>query len=179
MKIGANFGLFKRTREPDRPMIRPEMTPVDWLLEAVALIGLGSLMGYIAYHYPTLPDSIPTHFNAAGIADDYGSKASIFFMLGIALFIYVMMTLMNLIPHMFNYPGKITPTNALRQYTLATRLVRYLKTLIILLFFYISYTTTRVVFNEASGLGLWFLPLFLGLVILPILFYSVIALNKK
>jgi len=179
MISGVNFGLFRRTREPNRPVIRPEMTPVDWLLEAMALVGLGVLLGYVAYYYPKLPASIPTHFNAAGVADEYGTRASILFLPVIALSIYVMMTLINLIPHMFNYPGKITPANALRQYTLATRLVRYLKTLLALLFFYISYSTTQVAINEASGLGLWFLPVFLSFLFIPIIVYMVMALSKK
>jgi len=179
MISGVNFGLFRRTRELNRPVIRPEITPVDWLLEALALVGLGVLLGYVAYHYPRLPGSIPTHFNAAGVADEYGTRASILFLPVIALFVYVLLTLINLVPHTFNYPGKITPANAMRQYTLATRLVRYLKTLLVLLFFYISYSTTQVVFNEASGLGLWFLPVFLGFLFMPIIAYMVIALSKK
>lgn len=176
---GANFGLFKRTIEPDRPVIRPEMSPIDWLLEAIALIAMVSLIGFIAYNYPKLPDIIPTHFNAAGIADDHGERASILFLPAIALFVYILMTVINFFPHTFNFPGKITPQNAMHQYTLATRLIRYLKTVLILLFFYISYTTTRVVFDDAAGLGLWFLPVFLVLVILPIIVYMIIALSKK
>jgi hypothetical protein len=113
------------------------------------------------------------------VADEYGTRASILFLPVIALSIYAMMTLINLIPHMFNYPGKITPANALRQYTLATRLVRYLKTLLALLFFYISYSTTQVAINEASGLGLWFLPVFLSFLFIPIIVYMVMALSKK
>jgi uncharacterized membrane protein len=176
---GANFGLFKRAIEPDRPRVKPELTPADWMLEAVALITMVSLIGFIAYNYPKLPDIIPTHFNAAGNADDHGGKGSILFLPGIAVFIYILMTLINLVPHTFNFPGKITPQNALRQYTLATRLVRYLKTVLLLLFFYISYTTTRVVFNEAAGLGLWFMPVFLGLVMIPIIVYMIVALHNK
>ncbi len=176
---GANFGFFRRTKEPDRPVIRPELAPVDWLLEALALIGLVTTMGYVIYVYPKLPSTIPTHFNASGMADDFGSKTSFLFPLGMALFIYILLTLISLVPHTFNFPGKITPQNAARQYTLATRLVRYLKTVIILLFFYISYSTARIVAHETGGLGLWFLPVFLGLVMIPIIIYMVIALNKK
>ena len=34
--------------------------------------------GYAYYIYPSLPDTIPTHFNASGEADAWGSKDSIF-----------------------------------------------------------------------------------------------------
>ncbi len=43
---------------------------------------------YTAISYSTLPDIIPTHFNAAGEADAWGSKNSIWFMpiMNIAIF---------------------------------------------------------------------------------------------
>lgn len=44
----------------------------------LALILLAIPFGYAAYLYPSLPDSIPTHFNIKGEADAYGGKNSIF-----------------------------------------------------------------------------------------------------
>ena len=50
--------------------------PTQHLL--LALILLAIPFGYAAYVYPSLPDSIPTHFNIKGEADAYGGKNSIF-----------------------------------------------------------------------------------------------------
>ncbi len=44
----------------------------------LALVLLAIPFCYAAYIYPSLPDSIPTHFNIKGEADAYGGKNSIF-----------------------------------------------------------------------------------------------------
>jgi len=44
----------------------------------LALIILAFPFGYAAYVYPSLPSTIPTHFNIRGEADGFGGKDSIF-----------------------------------------------------------------------------------------------------
>ena len=44
----------------------------------LALIILAIPFGYAAYIYPSLPNSIPTHFNYKGEADGFGERSSIF-----------------------------------------------------------------------------------------------------
>ena len=69
-------GLFNRRRDnkANRPATRPEMTPIDWLLETAALLGILIFLGFVFYNYPRLPEIIPSHFNGDGIPDDYSSK---------------------------------------------------------------------------------------------------------
>jgi uncharacterized membrane protein len=175
----ANFGLFRRYRiERDQPVVKPEMNPVDWLLETIALTGLLFIAGYTIYNYPALPDTIATHFNASGQADELGGKDSFFFLPGVAVFTYILLTLANLIPYRFNYTVKITQGNALRQYTLATRMLRILKIVLILLFWYISYATVQVS-KGATGLGMWFLPLILGIIFGTLIIYFITAYRNK
>jgi uncharacterized membrane protein len=152
-------------------MIKPEMAPSDWLLEAFALSGILLMTGFVIYHYPGLPDTIPSHYNGSGIPDDYSSKSSVWILPGIGLFVYILLSLIALAPYQFNYPIKITPANALKQYTMALRLIRYLKAVIIWMFFYISYSTIRVVDMDQSGLGIWFVPVFLGVIFIPLIYY--------
>ncbi|MEI6682064.1 MAG: DUF1648 domain-containing protein, partial [Bacteroidota bacterium] len=176
---GGTFGLFGKNRvEANRPVSRPEMTPADWLIEAAALLGMMFFAGYVLYNFPHLPDRIPTHFNEAGKADDYGDKSSFLILPGVALFIYTLLTLINRVPHIFNLPVKITPANALHQYTIATRLIRTLKTAIVWLFWYISYSTIIVARDSSKGLGTWFLPLTLSLVFIPIIVYFIAAKRR-
>jgi uncharacterized membrane protein len=175
------IGVFnrKRVNKADRPVVRPEMVPLDWLLEALALLGILFFLGFVIYQYPRLPDSIPSHFNGAGKPDDYSGKSSMLFLAGIGIFIYILLSLIALVPHQFNYTIKITPANALKQYTVAIRLIRYLKVAIICLFFYIGYATVRVVGNEDSGLGLWFTPIALGGIFIPVIIYVIVAARNR
>jgi len=175
-----DFGLFRRKGvEPDRPLLRPEMGPIDWLLEAIALLGLMFFFGYIIYHFPNLPETIPTHFNGSGQADEYGGKSSFLILPGVSLFIYIMLTLINLIPNRFNFTVKITPANALKQYTMAMRMVRTLKATLICFFLYISYGTVQVAKGAATGLGLWFLFFFTGIIVVPLVIYFILAKKAR
>jgi uncharacterized membrane protein len=175
----GKFGLFKRNRiEPDRPFIRPEMGPVDWLIEAVAMVGVMILAGYVIYHFPKLPGTIPTHFNEVGLADEFGDKKDFLVLPGVAIFIYVLLTFINRVPHIFHYPCKITPSNALRQYTLATRMIRILKSTLIWMFFYISFATVLVIKKTTTGLGVWFIPVFIALLFIPVCIYFAMALKR-
>jgi len=173
--------LYRRKRDliAGRPIARPGLFPIDWLLEFTALLGLMIILGFVIYHYPRLPEIIPTHFDGSGIPDDYSSKTSFLMLPAIGLFIYILMSLIVFIPHQFNYSVKITPANALKQYTFAIRLIRYLKAAIIWLFFYISYATVRVVAKTDSGLGLWFLPVVLAGIFLPVIIYLIVAFKYR
>lgn len=177
-KFGISIFSKGRSIEPDRPLTRPEYEPFDWLLEVLALLTLFSFLGYVIYIYQRLPDIIPTHFNAAGLADDYGRKNNIWMLPGIAVLLYFMLTMINFIPHMFNYPTKITPQNAMRQYTLATRLIRILKIILLVMFFYIGYATVSVSHGNSSGIGFWFIPVFLGFVFIPMIIYFIRSVKK-
>jgi len=177
-----NFsGIFQwnQANKANRPTERPEMAAFDWLLEAISLVGLMVFAGFLIYNFPRLPDTIPTHFNAAGIADDYDSKSTIWLLPGMAILIYAVITLFSLVPHQFNFSVKITPANALRQYALAIRLMRYIKAALIWMFFYICYATFRVAVYNAPGLGLGFLPVVLAGMILPLIIYFIVAYRKR
>lgn len=182
MIFNNNFiGVFRRTpvNKANRPRIRPEMTPIDWLLEFAALLGLMIFFGYVIYHFPKLPESIPSHFNGAGQPDEYSGKSTFWLLPAIALFIYALLSLIALVPHQFNFTVNITPANALKQYTFAIRLMRYLKAAIIYLFFYISYATIRVAAGTDSGLGIWFLPFVLGGIFIPLIIYFILASRNR
>ncbi len=178
-KQGFISFLSRNRNKSDRPHIRPGTEPVDWLLEALALLGLLFLAGFLLYQYPRLPGTIPSHFNAAGQPDGYSGRGSILFLPGVSLFVYILLTLVALIPQNFNYLVKITPENAPRQYALAVRFIRYMKTLVIWLFFFITLAAVRTATGETSGLGLWFMPVFLGLVFIPMIVYFVLASRKR
>lgn len=49
----------------------------------IAFVLLTIPFGYAAYVYPSLPATIPTHFNIKGEADGFGGKGSIFLLPGI------------------------------------------------------------------------------------------------
>jgi uncharacterized membrane protein len=154
-----------------RPKIKPEFDSIDKMVELAGLLTVLGLWGFTFINYPDLPATIPTHFNAKGVADDFGAKSSVFALPVVATIFYVGMTILNLFTQIFNYPVKITPENTLRQYGHATKLVRWMKLGLILVFFAIVVQTVQTAEGKAGGLGGWFLPLSLGLLFVPLVVF--------
>ncbi|XMB85907.1 DUF1648 domain-containing protein [Mycoplasmatota bacterium WC44] len=54
--------------------------------------------------YPSLPDQIPMHWNMNGVVDRYGDKSSVFILLAMAAFVYMLFPLLKKIdPKRANY----------------------------------------------------------------------------
>jgi uncharacterized membrane protein len=157
----------------ERPKLKIQLTPTDQIFE---LLGWGVLLAlwiWTGTSYSSLPDSIPTHFNAAGEADGFGRKASIVSLPLIATLLYVGLTILNRVPHIFNFPTPVTQDNALKQYTNATRMIRFLKLILVLVFAGISFQTIQQANGKADGLGSWFLPLTLALIFMPLIYFVI------
>ena len=165
--------------EEQRPKITLIPSTADKLLEVLGWLILFVLWGYTISHYSSLPDTIPTHFNSAGEPDGFGRKASIFGLPVIAKLLFIGITVLNWYPHIFNYPTTITQDNALRLYTLATRMLRYLKLVLVLVFGGIAFKTIQTATGESSGLGAWFLPLTAGLIFIPLIYFVIKSIKEK
>jgi uncharacterized membrane protein len=157
--------------EIDRPKIKLFPSTADKLVDLLGWLILIALWAITIINYSSLPDTIPTHFNAAGEADGFGTKVSIIALPVIATLLFIGLTVLNRYPQSFNYPTTITKDNALRQYTLATRMLRYLKLVLVLVFGGIEIMTIQNATGKAAGLGVWFLPLTLVLVFLPLIYF--------
>lgn len=162
-----------------RPKIKLELTTVDRMGELAGWLAVFAFWGLTIKNYTTLPDIIPTHYNAAGEADGFGGKATLLFLPSIATIIFVGMTVLNRYPHIFNYPVNITADNAIRHYTNATSMIRYLKLILVVIFGMIAFKTIQHANGQAVGLGIWFLPLTLVLTFIPLIFFMAKSLKAK
>lgn len=165
--------------EVERPKIKLIPTTSDKLVDLLGWLILLALWGWTVTHYSTLPGTIPTHFNAAGEADGFGSKASIIGLPIIATLLFIGLTVLNRYPHIFNYPSPVTQDNALRLYTLGTRMLRYLKLVLVVVFGGIELMTIQNAAGKATGLGVWFLPLTLVLIFIPLIYFVVKSVQKN
>jgi len=154
-----------------RPRIKLKHTTTDKAIEVIACFSLLVVWGLIVINYNNLPDIIPIHFNGSGEADRFEGKKNIWNLPIVASVFYVVLSLLNRFPHVFNYPTKITKENVLRQYTNATRLIRSIKLIFIVLFGLIEFKTIQIAKGQAEGLGTWFFPFVLATVFIPILYF--------
>jgi len=162
-----------------RPKIKLELTTADKTIEIIGWLLIIAVWGLTITNYSNLPDSIPTHYNGAGQADGFGGKATILTLPLIATILFIGMTILNKFPHVFNYPTNITQDNAFRQYTNATRLIRYLKLIVVFIFGLIAFKTIQNANGEADGLGIWFLPLTMGLIFIPLTYFVIKSFKTK
>lgn len=161
-----------------RPKIQIEPTPGDRIMESAGWLMVALLWVATFWNYSGLPDQIPVHFGASGKADSFGNKTNLLMLPILGTVMYIGLTLLARIPHVFNYPAKITPENALRQYKNAIRMIRVLKFIVVLVFTLIVFGILRTVSGKSDGLGAWFLPLAILLFVIPFVFY-IPGLTKK
>lgn len=162
----------------ERPKIKLTFTTIDKIFELVGWLSIIAVWVLTSLHYNNLPDIIPTHYNALGQADGMGTKATILILPIIATILFIGLTILNMFPHIFNYPTNISNDNALKQYTNATRMIRYLKLTFVVIFGLIVFKTIQNANGQTDGLGLWFLPMTLGLIFIPLTYLIVQSFKK-
>jgi uncharacterized membrane protein len=156
----------------ERPKLKLELTPIDMVLEILGWTSILAIWVLTITNYSSLPDTIPIHWNGVGKADGFGGKGFILPLPIISTILFIGLTILNKYPHVFNYPTNINEENALSQYTNATRLIRYSKFIVVVIFGIIVLQTISYVNGFSGGLGVWFLPLTLGLVFVPLIFFA-------
>ena len=163
-----------------RPRIKVPYQSIDIFFELVTITLLILIIGYTAYVYMSLPDTIPTHFNAKGEVDDYGQKITVWLVPIIALFMYVGLYIINLYPHRHNYMVNITEENALKNYRFSTRVLRIVNLFTMAILAVVSYAIISAAMGNDFSLGSWFLPTIIGssilLPVIVLLYYK--SINK-
>ncbi len=152
---------------------------MDYAMEILAALGLLTMLVLCVLHYGQLPEQIPTHFGPDGRADAFGSKSTLWILPGLGTLMFVVMTFINRRPDRFNYTVKITPENAERQYSMATRFIRAMKTLVMLLFAFLVWYTIGIAQNQTEGLGFWPLPFLLIATLGTTFFYIFRSVARK
>lgn len=164
--------------EYNRPKIKLKLNAIDVWLDKIALAGIILLWLHTILKYNGLPGSIPIHYNLRGEIDGYGSKLIIFLGPLIAAVVSAGMSLLNKYPHIFNYPATITEQNAERQYLLATRLFRFIKLAVAIIFIYINFTIIHDSKTGMSSSRWWDLPIILLAIFMPLTWYFIKAFKK-
>ncbi|MEO5942802.1 MAG: DUF1648 domain-containing protein [Ferruginibacter sp.] len=162
-----------------RPKIKLALSKLDNNVELTSKIFLVVMWSLTLYTFLKLPTTVPIHFNGTGQADRYGNKMTLLILPVLATIIYFGLTQLNKYPHIFNYMTKINDDNAEKQYTIATRMLRFLKLSILLIFSLVILFTYLTTIGVANGLGFWFLPLTFGLLLIPTIICISQSLKKK
>ncbi len=162
-----------------RPKIKIEYTATDKFLEISVLFTLVFLWAVTIFFYSNLPDIIPTYFDGSGLADDHDDKMIIFFLPVLASILFIGLSVLNKYPHIFNYPTEITTNNVDRQYQNATSMIRCLKLVIATVFTILAFMIYCTSKERSAINNSWLLVLILGLILTPLIFFTIKALKIK
>ncbi len=163
----------------ERPKIKPELSFTDRLMESVGWVLLICYWIFLLYQFRDLPFRVPVHFDIHGIPNNYGKKGSLFALPVLASILFAGLSLLNRFPYIFSYPVKITAENAPSQYAMATRLIRFLKMIITLIFFLITRSSVRIAMGLDPGPDTWLLPLILFFLFMPVIIYIFKSVRSK
>ena len=161
----------------ERPVIKIKPDKLDKVIDVLNLTVLLFTVALPVFYFSDLPDMIPKHYNIAGIPDSFGSKNIIIILPVISIIFYVGLTFLRRYPHIFNYPSEITDENAIKQYRIAVKMLRFLLLILLSAFAYITFATIQTAFHTVLGLGYFFIPVFVFLIISTVI-YFIIQFNK-
>ena len=126
------------------------------LLELLTFVALLSFILFFALQWQTISEPLPSHFGFSGQPNSWGDKSSLLVSLIIGMAIYIMISVIELFPRIWNFPVQLTEQNREKLITIALDSFILLKLVIVLAFGMINYWTIT-----AHALPVWFLPLFL------------------
>jgi uncharacterized membrane protein len=141
------------------------------------VISLGALaltfwMTWQAFHGPhPMPAQIPTHFNAVGNADGWGSPATLLMLPVVAAVIYLTITLISLFPRTFNYPVAVTEENRARLEALTLEMITWLKAELVCFFAWIQWFILRIIQQGHGRLSPAILVVFLAAFVATLAWY--------
>lgn len=155
-----------------QPKISVPVSTIERILDFFSVVFLISMFGYLLFKWPSLPDTIATHFDASNKADGWGSKGVIWSLPITALLLFIGLTALAKFPHIFNYPSRVTEENAPKFYILGRQMMKWLncEIMFILLIFVWDFIQSA---QGANGLGIWFLPIALILLFGTIIIYLI------
>lgn len=148
-------------------------------LEIASLTGL--LYSYVLAIVPPegSENSYPVHFGITGEPDAWGSSTAMFLLPILGTIFYLLLTILRRMPHKFNYPVPLSERNVQRQVRLALLTLAWVKLELVWSFTYIHARSIDVAAGLSAGLGSFFLPLFLGIIVGTAAIYFLLAFRSR
>jgi uncharacterized membrane protein len=152
-----------------RPKLSIEKTMLEKFANIIGIAGILVMVLLIALNWGSMPDIVPTHFNAAGKADGWGSKFTLLILPAIAIFLHILLEVMERKPHTHNYPARFTEANAALFYAESVRILNLTKNIMAVMFAFITYHMVRGAVNGEEELNIIGLAVFMSLLFIVII----------
>lgn len=140
----------------------------DIIMEVLGLVMLIGTPLYLVIRWPSIPDKLPMHYNFAGEIDRWGGKGEVLFLVVMVWILYLMISLVEHFPSVWNTGVQVTLENRMRVYRTLKYMVKTLKLAMTLVF-------TFLIFNTVAGIPLpeWFTVVYVLLIIGDLAFWLI------
>jgi uncharacterized membrane protein len=128
------------------------------LRELMAAAGLVFSAAVVADFYSRLPERIATHFNGAGVAKEFGARSTLWVLVGIACLLYLTLSALNFVPRIVNVKRPLAPEQGKAVLAESMAMVGWIKAEVCWMFAYLCLAMVRNGMGLQEGLGAWFLP---------------------
>lgn len=140
----------------------------DIIMEVLGLVMLIGTPLYLVIRWSSIPDKLPMHYNFAGEIDRWGGKGEVLFLVVMVWILYLMISLVEHFPSVWNTGVQVTSENRMRVYRTLKYMVKTLKLAMTLVF-------TFLIFNTVAGTPLpgWFTAVYVILIIGDLAFWLI------
>lgn len=147
---------------------RVPLTAWGRAMEALSDAGLLFMLHITIRAWPLLPESVPRHFDHAGQVTAWGGRGNLVALIVVSFVLYLGLSLAGRYPRIWNFPWEITADNAAMQYRIAGNLLVTSKAIMVCTFAHMLWMAIKSALGHVDGLGAWFLPVSLGLLLLAL-----------
>jgi uncharacterized membrane protein len=141
--------------------------------ELIALAGLVFSAAVVADFYSRLPERIATHFNAEGVANGFGARSTLWVLVGIAVLLYLILSVVGSLQGVVRLKRPLAPEREKLVLAESMAMVGWIKLEVCWMFAYLCLAMVRNGMGLQVGLGWWFLPVTLVVVLGTCAFYLV------
>jgi uncharacterized membrane protein len=141
--------------------------------ELIALAGLVFAGAVVADFYSRLPERIATHFNGAGAANGFGARSTLWLLVGIAFLLYAALSAISFLSRVVNLKRPLAPEREKVVLAEAMGMVGWIKAELCWMFAYLCLAMVRNGMGLQVGIGAWFLPVTMVVVLGTCGFYLV------
>lgn len=141
----------------NRPKLQIPYSKAEKLMGITAAAGVLLAVAITFIYYDKLPKRMAIHFDFSGKPNGWGGKETLIMLPIILVVMYLLLTGLEKVPHIYNYTVKINEKNAKAQYKNARAMLIVLKTEVVYLFAYMQWITIEGALNNTLGLSPWFI----------------------
>lgn len=150
------------------PKINIPKTKSEWIWDSIGSLTFLVSIVLLFLVWNDIPEKVPGHYNAMGEVDRWGEKWELILLPAIGATILIGLGVLEKFPEVHNYPQRLNERNAHYFYVNSRKLLNQLKNSSQIIFAFILYESVSIALGWGHGFGVWFLPIFLFSVGMPI-----------